>query len=75
MTPGLHLATLGVPFWCLFQALGPDLGPLLRVFWKKLEKGTKKERKRELEWMHFQWNFELFQKTEKYVSTAQARAD
>ena len=36
------------PFWCVFVALWPDPGPLFRVFWKRLEKESKKKRKREL---------------------------
>ena len=63
------------PFWCLFTALGPDPGPLLRLFCKRLEKGTQKDRKRELEWMHSHWIFNFFQKIEKCVPTAPARAD
>ena len=42
------------PFWCVFVALWPDPGPLFRVFWKRLEKESKKKRKRELKWMYFQ---------------------
>ena len=34
--------------WCIFMALGPDPGLLFRLFWKRLENDTKKERKRKL---------------------------
>ena len=43
LTP--RLGTLAASFLCLFEALGPDPGPLLRLFRKRFEKGTKNERK------------------------------
>ena len=33
------------PFWCVFVALWPDPGPLFRVFWKRLGKLQKEEKK------------------------------
>ena len=63
------------PFWCLFKTLGRDPGPLFRLFWKMFEKGTKKDRKRELEWIYVLWNFEFSQKVTNSVWIAQARAD
>ena len=52
---GLHLGTLGVHFDFLVfsKALVPDLGRLLRFFWKRFETCTKETEKGELEWMHF----------------------
>ena len=48
---GLRLGTFWGLFWYDFLGLWPDPGPLCRVFWKRLEKGSKKKRKRELKWM------------------------
>ena len=41
------------PFWCIFIARRPDIGPLFLLVWKRLEKGAKKERKKEPNWMYF----------------------
>ena len=49
---GLRLGTRG-PFWCVFVGLWPDPGPLFQIFWKRLEKRSKRKRKRELKWMYF----------------------
>ena len=68
---GLTVGTLGVHFGVFLRLWGRTLDP----FCDFSAKGTKKNRKRELERMHFQWNFEFFQKLDKYVSTAPARTD
>ena len=63
------------PCWCIFIALGTVPGPLFDFLGKGSKKVQKKEGRREPKWMRVPRNFKLFQKMQKCVSIAQARAD
>ena len=68
-------APLGPIFGVFLRLCGRTLDFSFWLFWKRFETRTKKERKRKLKSFHFRWHLEFFQKMQKCVSIAPARAD